>query len=113
MQRPHETLKKLVVVIAIALSSNANAETFEQWVKNAGVHADKAMSPDQLRQFLTDYHASQGRNFDPNVIALDATAAAVQINMAIQRWLHNFGRCDEWNLCLIARTVVRANQERR
>ena len=30
-----------------------------------------------------------------------------------QRWLHNFGRCDEWNLCLIARTVVRANQERR
>jgi hypothetical protein len=30
-----------------------------------------------------------------------------------QRWLHNLGRCDEWNLCLIARTVVRANQERR
>src|SRR5712675_282450 len=21
----------------------------------------------------------------------------------VQRWLHNFGRCDEWNLCLIAR----------
>ena len=30
-----------------------------------------------------------------------------------ERWLHNFGRCDEWNLCLIARTVVPANQERR
>jgi DNA-binding winged helix-turn-helix (wHTH) protein len=29
------------------------------------------------------------------------------------RWLHNFGRCDKWNLCLTARTVVRANQERR
>ncbi len=28
-----------------------------------------------------------------------------------QRRLHNFGRCDEWNLCLTARTVVRANQE--
>ena len=29
-----------------------------------------------------------------------------------ERRLHNFGRCDEWNLCLTARTVVRANQER-
>ena len=28
-----------------------------------------------------------------------------------KRRLHNFGRCDEWNLCLTARTVVRANQE--
>ena len=31
---------------------------------------------------------------------------------AKERRLHNFGRCDEWNLCLTARTVVRANQER-
>jgi hypothetical protein len=29
-----------------------------------------------------------------------------------KKWLHNFGRCDRWNLCLTARTVVRANQER-
>ena len=34
-------------------------------------------------------------------------------NVIIERWLHNFGRCDKWNLCLTARTVVRANQERR
>ena len=30
-----------------------------------------------------------------------------------QKWLHNFRRCDEWNLCLTAGTVVPANQERR
>ena len=29
-----------------------------------------------------------------------------------KRWLHNFGRCDEWNFCLTAGTVVPANQER-
>ena len=27
-----------------------------------------------------------------------------------QKWLHNFGRCDGWNLCLTAGTVVPANQ---
>ncbi len=37
----------------------------------------------------------------------------VETILFTERWLHNFGRCDEWNLCLIARTVVRANQERR
>jgi hypothetical protein len=30
----------------------------------------------------------------------------------LQKWLHNFRRCDEWNLCLTAGTVVPANQER-
>jgi hypothetical protein len=29
-----------------------------------------------------------------------------------QKWLHNFGQGDEWNLCLTAGTVVPANQER-
>ena len=29
------------------------------------------------------------------------------------RWLHSFGRLDEWIVCLTARTVVRANQEQR
>ena len=26
-----------------------------------------------------------------------------------QSWLHSFGRCDRWNVCLTARTVVCAN----
>ena len=30
-----------------------------------------------------------------------------------KKWLHNFRRCDEWNLCLTAGTIVPANQERR
>ena len=30
-----------------------------------------------------------------------------------QSWLHSFGRCGRWNVCLTARTVVRANQEKR
>jgi hypothetical protein len=72
------TLKKLVVVIVIALSSNANAETFEQWVKNAGVHADRQMSPDQSREFFVDYYGSQGHHFDPNAVEFNAVASAVQ-----------------------------------
>src|SRR5262245_44746780 len=31
----------------------------------------------------------------------------------LEKWLHNFRRCDEWHLCLTAGTVVPANQERR
>ena len=51
----------------------------------------------------------------PKTPAINATIRKVraQPNMKSQRWLHNFGRCEEWNLCLIARTVVPANQERR
>jgi hypothetical protein len=79
-----KTMKKLAIAIAlIILSSTAKAETFEQWVKNAGVHADRQMSPDQSRQFFVDYYASQRRNFDPNAAEFNATAAAVEINMAI------------------------------
>jgi hypothetical protein len=30
----------------------------------------------------------------------------------MERWLHNFGRCDRWNFCLTTGTLVPANQEK-
>jgi hypothetical protein len=57
--------------------------------------------PQGCRPYLTCSTAPLWKNKDPGS------------EQRCQRWLHNFGRCDEWNLCLIARTVVRANQERR
>jgi hypothetical protein len=35
------------------------------------------------------------------------------VHIPKEKWLHKFRRCDEWNLCLTAGTVVPANQERR
>ena len=46
-------------------------------------------------------------------LKLDASLSTILQTLSVKKWLHNFGRCDEWNLCLTAGTVVPANQERR
>jgi len=60
---------------------------------------------------LIDVRSSRERDL---VVAMVAERIlAPEASKLGKKWLHNFRRCDEWNLCLTAGTVVPANQEQR
>jgi hypothetical protein len=48
----------------------------------------------------------------PDLLLLVECKVSADAHQSPKKWLHNFGRCNEWNLCLTAGTVVPANQER-
>jgi adenine-specific DNA-methyltransferase len=107
-------------------NDNVNAPMIREWLEanpigiEDGLRHDKwcAMMWPRLRLLheLLSEHGSIWITLDDNEVhrAREMLDEIFGENCSVgQRWLHNFGRCEEWNLCLIARTVVPANQERR